>query len=208
LPVDNNNNTQEFFFVDTNGTSAGAGQRLGAAGPENLASARFITAAGTVFLVDATVAAASPPNRVRDLTSDPANNSTFGTLNIRRRFQNNTGAPITRLRFRVIDVTTFPAPSGFADLRSRTSVAVGPVTVNDAATCAPNPAPCMITINGTTLESPPLQLNGGGFNPTLSEGMISMGTPLAPAASVNVQFLLGIQQTGNFKFFIIVEALP
>src|SRR5689334_13795632 len=36
--VDTNNNATDFYFVDTNGTSAGAGQRLGAPGPENLSS--------------------------------------------------------------------------------------------------------------------------------------------------------------------------
>src|SRR6202008_2561018 len=36
--VDTNNNASDFYFVDTNGTSAGAGQRLGAPGPQNLAS--------------------------------------------------------------------------------------------------------------------------------------------------------------------------
>src|SRR5262245_28644015 len=40
LPEDTDNNAADFIFVDTNGTSAGAGQRLGAAGPENLVSAR------------------------------------------------------------------------------------------------------------------------------------------------------------------------
>ena len=40
---------------------------------------------------------------------------------VRRRFVNNTGGAVTRLRFRVLDQTTFPAPSGFADLRTRTS---------------------------------------------------------------------------------------
>src|SRR4030095_16197451 len=35
---DTNNNAADFVFVDTNGTSAGAGQRLGAPGPENLSS--------------------------------------------------------------------------------------------------------------------------------------------------------------------------
>ncbi|HZB45497.1 MAG TPA: lamin tail domain-containing protein, partial [Pyrinomonadaceae bacterium] len=34
-PKDTNNNAADFVFVDTNGTSAGAGQRLGAPGPEN-----------------------------------------------------------------------------------------------------------------------------------------------------------------------------
>ncbi|PWT94041.1 MAG: hypothetical protein C5B55_03335, partial [Blastocatellia bacterium] len=35
---DTNNNAADFIFVDTIGTSAGAGQRLGAPGPENLTS--------------------------------------------------------------------------------------------------------------------------------------------------------------------------
>src|SRR4030095_8827368 len=35
---DTNNNAADFVFVETNGTIAGAGQRLGAPGPENLSS--------------------------------------------------------------------------------------------------------------------------------------------------------------------------
>ncbi|HST50768.1 MAG TPA: hypothetical protein VLJ61_02065, partial [Pyrinomonadaceae bacterium] len=68
--------------------------------------------------------------------------------------------------------------------------------------------PCTVNVQGTTLEQPPSQLNGGGFNSTLSAGTVTLGTPLANGASINVRFLLGIQQTGNFKFFVNVEALP
>lgn len=114
LPVDTNNNATDFVFVDTNGTSVGAGQRLGAPGPENLSSPLNRNGLLTTNLLDSTIAAASPPNRVRDFTSDPGNNSSSGTLSIRRRFVNNTGANVTRLRFRIVDQTTFPAPSGFA----------------------------------------------------------------------------------------------
>jgi hypothetical protein len=151
-----------------------------------------------------------PPNRVRDLTIDPANNSTFGTLSIRRRWVNNTGANVTRLRFRVIDVTTFPAPFGIADLRPRTSGLVLVAGINDSVTCtaAGMGTPCTVTVQGTTLEQPPSQLNGGGFNSSLSAGTITLGTPLANGASINLQFLLGIQQTGTFKFYVNVEALP
>jgi hypothetical protein len=63
-------------------------------------------------------------------------------------------------------------------------------------------------VQGTTLEQPPSQPNGGGFGSTLSVGTITLGTPLANGASVNVRFLLGIQQTGSFKFYINLEALP
>src|SRR4030095_10954009 len=212
LPVDTDNNATNFIFVDTNGTSAGAGQRLGSPGPENLSGPINRNGLFAVNFLDATVAGSNPPNRVRDFTSDPANNSTFGTLSIRRRFVNNTGGNVTRLRFRVVDQTPFPAPSGFADLRTRTSGSVVVAGINDTATCAatgaPTTPPCTATVQGTTLETPPAQPNGGEFNGSYSEGTVTLGTPLANGASINLQFLLGIQQTGTFKFFINVEALP
>jgi hypothetical protein len=149
---------------------------------------------------------------VRDFTSDVPNNSTFGTLDIRKRIVNNTGGPITRLRFRVVDITSFVTPPGYADLRVRTSTLVAVSGINDAATCfASNgiaTTPCMVNVQGTTLETPPIQANGGGFNSTVSAGTVTLGTPLANGASINVRFLLGIQATGTFKFYVNVEALP
>ena len=201
---DTNNNAADFVFVDTNGTSAGAGQRLGAPGPENLSSPIERNASFAVNLLDTCVAAASPPNRVRDFTSDPPNNSTFGTLDIRRTIVNNTGGNVTRLRFRIVDLTTFPAPSGIADLRPRTSTAV--VVTVDRPPCGSGTS--NVTVQGTTLEQPPSQPNGGGFNSSLSAGVVTLATPIANGASVDVRFLLGIQQTGSFKYFINVEALP
>ena len=204
FPKDTNNNAADFVFVEVNGNSVGAGPRLGAPGPENLSGPvqRNSQMAGTN--IDPAVGSSTPPNRVRDFASDPSNNSTFGTLSIRKTITNNTGGPVTRLRFRVIDITTFPAPATFADLRPRTSGAVV------AAITGPNPA-CpsnVCAVQGTTLEQPPTQPNGGGFNSSLSAGTVTLAQPLAAGASVNVQFLLGIQQTGTFKFFINVEVLP
>ncbi len=203
-PKDTENNAADFIFVDTNGTSAGAGQRLGAPGPENLSSPIQRNASFGFDVLDPCVASASPPNRVRDFTSDPANNSTFGTLDIRKTVTNNTGGNVTRLRWRIIDITTFPAPSGIADLRPRTSTAV--VVTVDRAPCGSGTS--NVTVQGTTLETPPSQPNGSGFNGSLSSGTVTLATPLANGASLDVRFLLGIQQTGSFKFFINVEALP
>lgn len=203
-PKDTNNNAADFIFVDTNGTSAGAGQRLGAPGPENLSSPIQRNASFGIAFLDPCVGGASPPNRVRDFTSDPANNSTFGTLDLRRTITNNTGGNVTRLRFRVIDITTFPAPSGIADLRPRTSTAV--VVTVDRAPCGSGTS--NVTVQGTTLEQPPSQPNGGGFNSSMSAGTVTLATPLANGASIDVRFLLGIQQTGSFKFYFNVEALP
>ncbi len=203
-PKDTNNNAVDFIFVDTNGTSAGAGQRLGAPGPQNLSSTIQRNASFAVALLDPCVASASPPNRVRDFTSDPPNNSTFGTLDIRRTVTNNTGGNVTRLRWRIIDLTTFPAPSGVADLRPRTSTAV--VVTVDRAPCGSGTS--NVSVQGTTLEQPPSQPNGSGFNGSLSSGTVPLATPVANGASVDVRFLLGIQQTGSFKFYVNVEALP
>jgi len=208
-PKDTNNNAADFIFVDTNGTSAGAGQRLGAPGPENLSSPIQRNASFADTFLDICVGGASPPNRVRDFTSDPANTSIFGTLDIRRTVTNNTGANVTRLRFRIIDLTTFPAPSGIADLRLRTSTAV--VVTVDRPPCGSGTS--NVTVQGTTLEvrapaPTPQQPNGGGFNSSMSAGTVTLATPLANGASLDVRFLVGIQQTGSFKFYYNIEALP
>ena len=213
-PRDANDNASDFLFADTQGTLvSGLAQHLGAPGPQGLTSPvrRDNSGIGAVLL-DRTVSASQPPNRSRSFTADPANNSTFGTLTIRRRVTNTTGGGVTRLRFRIREMTTYPAPPGTADLRARTSVdemSVG--SINDAATCTAAgfaTTPCSVTIKGLTLETPPTQPNGGGINSTLSAGTVTLATPLANGASVPVSFLLGILQTGTFRFYIIVEALP
>jgi hypothetical protein len=203
--LDTNNNANDFIFVDTNGTSAGAGQRLGAPGPENSTSPTALDGTGLLGLnLDPCVNRYVAPNVVRDFTSDPANNSTFGTLDVRRTFTNNSGAPITRLRFRIVDITTFPSISSVADLRPRTSTDV--VVSVDRPPCGSgtsNP-----TVHGTTLEQPPAQPNGSGYNGSLSVGAVSAGTPLAAGASIDVRFLLGIQQTGAGRFCVAAETIP
>src|SRR4029434_1850987 len=92
-PKDTNNNSADFYFVDTNGTSADAGQRLGAPGPENLTSPIQQNNSSLVVRLDGTMAASSLPNRARDFNSDPQNNATFGTLDIRRRVVNTNPFP-------------------------------------------------------------------------------------------------------------------
>jgi hypothetical protein len=209
LPVDTNDNGKDFLFVDTGGTLTAAGQRLGAPGPENLSSPIEHNSVFPFFLLDSTVGATLPPNRARDLTPDPANNSTFGTLEVRRRIVNNTGFPVTRLRFRIVDITTFPqlVPAEFADVRSRTSASLVVSNINDKSTCNLLPTPCQITVQGTTIETPPAQPGGGAFNSSLSADTITLDEPLAVGASINVRFLLGIQNPGRFRLFVNVEAL-
>ncbi|MEQ1644850.1 MAG: hypothetical protein ABL959_15480, partial [Pyrinomonadaceae bacterium] len=203
-PQDTDDNVVDFYFVDTNGTSAGAGQRLGAPGPENLASPGILDGAANLALFDTCAGQASPPNQVRDFTSDPPNNSTFGTLDFRRTFTNTSASPITRLRFRIVEVTTFPAPSGFADLRPRNSSNL--VVTADRPPCGAGTS--NLTVNGTTLEQPPSQPNGGGFNSSWSVPAVSGGTPLAAGAAIDLRFLTGIQQTGTFQVCVVAETIP
>jgi hypothetical protein len=132
-------------------------------------------------------------------------------MSIRRRFQNNTGAPVTRLRIRVVDIsTTFIASGGVADLRLLTSGDTTDV-VSDPATCTASgfpSSPCTVTIRGTVLETPPAQPLGGGFNASATTGVITLANPLPAGASINLQLVLGVQTTGSFKFFFNIEALP
>jgi hypothetical protein len=137
------------------------------------------------------------PNRVYDPTPDPAHNSTFGTESLRRRVTNNTGAPITRLRFRIVDLTTYPPAAGASDLRARTSSSVI-VSLTGGGT---------VTAAGTTLEQPPSQPNGGGFDSSLDAATVTTTSPLADGASMDV-FLLGVQQRGSEMFAVCAEALP
>jgi hypothetical protein len=207
--ADANDNAADFIFADTAATLTPAGQRLGAPGPQNSASAVGRNSTITPLLIDSNIGAPAAPNRVRNLT--PTTNGAFGTLSIRRRFVNNTGAPLTRLRFRIVDISTIMTGTpGVADVRALTSGDVA-VMVTDAGTCVASgqvSTPCMVTVLGTTLEQPPTQANGGGWNSTLSAGTITLATPLANGASINLQFLLGVQQTGSFKFFFNIEGLP
>lgn len=205
LPRNTNNNAADFYLINSNRIDEGVGQRLGAAGPENLSSPIQRNDMPVLFL-DGTQSGVSSPNRVRDFTSDPANSSTFGTLEIRRRVVNATGLPVTRLRFRIVDISTFAAPSGIADLRARTSTDLTVSDINDAGTCF-GVTPCEVTVLGTNLEQPPTQTNGGGFNSSLSADAVTLATPLAPDDAINVRFLLGVQQTGSFKFFVNIELL-
>jgi len=78
--------------------------------------------------------------------------------------------------------------------------------INDEGTCL-GVAPCDVTVLGTTLEQPPNQSNGGGFNSSLSSDSVTLATPLAHGESINVHFLLGVQQTGSFKFYVNIELL-
>lgn len=209
FPQDSGNNDADFIFVSTTGgTFSTRVSMLGAPGPENLASP-ILRAPDTQIksmLLDPAQASSSVPNRARtQRASCPSCDNTksnAGTLEIRRTFVNNTGASVTRLRFRIVDITTLNnrVPATDADLRALNAAGSISVTVTGGGS---------VTVQNLTLEAPSDAVtNGGGMNSTLAAGTITTVNPLAPSASINVNFLLGVQVTGNFRFFVIVEALP
>jgi hypothetical protein len=219
-PQDTGNNVDDFLFGDTGATDTGASRRLSTPGPENLSGpiTGILDPGLVITRLDSTVAEDSGPNRARNTTPGNLQNSTFGTLTFRRRITNNVGQPITRLRFRIVDITTLPsigsgcnvepAPANCAaDLRTL-SATNSTVSVNDPTVCAPALTPCSVFVQGTTLEGPPVQPFGGGFNSSWSVDSISAVTPLGVGASLNLQFVTGLQQTGVDRLFVLVEALP
>jgi hypothetical protein len=203
IPQDTGDNAADFDFIATNGgTYGGVVAILGAPGPENVGSPIQRNAAIKATLIDPAVSSAAAPNRVRDTTA-VGPNATLGTLIIRRQFTNNTGTPVTRLRFRVADVTTLNSPGyvpggSQADLRALSSGNIT-VTLSNGT---------QVLVQGTTVETPPTQPSGGGLNSSVAAGVITVSQPLVVGANVKVQFVLGVQQGGSFRFTVNVEGLP
>jgi len=165
----------------------------GAAGPQNLNSPIARTTVPAT-LVAPCAAATAAPNRVR------TGSGNSGTLEFRRTFTNNTGAAITRLRFRVIDITTSPSPNP-----ATTAI----LSIADSVSSTPPTCPGgTVSLVGLTIEQPPTQSVGGGLNSTLTTNTVTLAAPLANGASINVNFMTNVILSGSFKFFINVEALP
>jgi hypothetical protein len=196
-PRDTNNNATDFLLV---GTAVNIQvTRLGAPGPQNRLSPVINNTTIGHSPLDPAVGAASPPNRERRPNVEP--NADLGVLLFRRTFTNNTGAPVSRLRFRVIDLTGPGTPAAecgggpCADVRALTSQD-GEAGVGGQ----------VVTVRGVRLEQPPEQPAGGGLNSSLSADFITLATPLAAGASVNIVFKLGVMRTGNFRFYLNIEA--
>ena len=200
LPQDTNNNASDFWLVSTTAANFnGAQSTLGAPAPENLASPVQRNATIKASQIDSCAGAGTCQNRLR--VGTPVANGAYGTLKIRRKFTNLTGGMVTRLRFRVVDMTTLNSPgyapgNGQADLRVVPSDAANFNVTLSTGESTP--------VSGTQAETPPVQPNGGGLNSGVS---LIMPVQIAPNASVNVEFNLGVMQNGFFRFLVNVEAV-
>jgi predicted extracellular nuclease len=201
LPQDTNDNAADFALVSTRRLTGGFvsstnSDVLGAPGPEGLSSPVNRNSTIVASLIDPLVSRTASPNFVRNGSGNS------GTLTIRRKFTNTTGANVNQLRFRIIDITTFNTPVANppqqqADFRviSSSDASVG-TTMGQ------------VNVKGTTLDQTPPQPSNGGLNSTLSVGSLSVATPLHPGESINVQFLMNVAQSGTFRFFVNVEGMP
>lgn len=207
-PQDTNNNAADFVLVSTTGaTLSGVSSTLGAPGPERGPTMTAYTTTSAPIQhnaqfpgapIDPLQPSSVAPNRVRDFT--PVTNGANGTLKIRLRLTNMTGLAVIALRYRIIGITTLtgdPLPPGQADLRVLNSP-TQTITLTDTTT---------VTAQALTLQTPAAQASGGGLNSSLAEGIITTTAPLANGASTVVEFNLGVQTPGTFRFYVNVEAL-
>lgn len=208
IPQDTGNNANDFILVDTTGgTLDGVSATLGAPGPERGPTMTAYTTTSAPIshnaelpatIIDSLQPSSAAPNRVRDLT--PVTNGANGTLKIRRRFTNNTGLPVVALRYRIADISTLtgaPLSPGIADLRVLDSP-TQTITLTDTTS---------VTGQALTVQTPAAQASGGGVNTSLWEGVITTTAPLANGGSTVVEFNLGVQTAGLFRFWVNAEAL-
>jgi hypothetical protein len=200
---DSDDNATDFILVSTIGTVGGVNCTLGSPGPQGLTSPR-INDNIVPALLDPTAALTLAPNRERNGSGNS------GTLAFRRTFTNNTGANVTRLRFRIIDITTLNSPP----------LVVPPQAIlkgKDSADQTINTGIGSILVRGVTLESPSAAGNGG-LNSSFAAGTITPANPLLPTDNpatpnvfenqISVTFLMDVVQNGRFRFFVNIEELP
>jgi hypothetical protein len=124
-------------------------------------------------------------------------NGSLGTLSLRRRFTNNTGQTLSKLRFRVADVSTWNSRLIFGNQAE--------MRVLDATLAGLSGTGLL----ATKVETPPQQFSGGGINTGMVvNGSLTLAQPLAPGQSVDVEFLLGVMKGGSYQFVLTIEAAP
>jgi autotransporter-associated beta strand protein len=184
-PADTGDNRADFTLVATdpdlidNGAAA-----LGAPGPENRTG--LVSRNGGFFVT-------VPPGVASSVRRNTAvTNGALGTLSLRRRFTNNTGQALSKLRFRVADLSTRNGRQVFG---SQAELRVLDATLEGLS-----------GLKATRLETAPAQPDGGGINAgLLIDGALTLSAPLASGQSVDVEFLLGVMRGGTYQFILVVE---
>ena len=198
VPQDTDNNSADFVAISTSAASlGGVSSVLGAPGPESSLSPLDRTSQMAYGVLDPGVASTAAPNRVRNTT--PVPNGALGTLVTRSRVTNNTGFPITRLRWRLIDFTTTNSPVVVTPPQAVLTMLDSTdsnITLSNGST---------VSVKGTKVEQPPNQPNAGGLNSTHAPGGISLTTPLQPGQTLYYEIKFGVHANGGFRYNATLE---
>jgi hypothetical protein len=203
IPLDTGDNASDFMLVSTNALYInGVMSALGSPGPEGMASPSNMNNYLLATLLDPNVAVNLPPNRVRDYADVGPNNS-LGTMLLRRTNYNFGTKTITKLRFRVTEVTTMHSPlyttAAQADVRLLDSVGLlVPTSLGN------------VNVKGATVDTPANGM-GSGYNASV----VTLIDPLVPCngntstlgCSVSIQFKLGVEVSGYFRFYTNVDGI-
>jgi hypothetical protein len=187
-PADTGDNRADFTLVATNPSLIANGiATLGAPGPENHTG---LVSRNSGFTVGV------PPGVASSLrASSPAvTNGDLGTLSLRRRFTNNTGQSLAKLRFRVTEVPTLNSRLVYG---SQAEMRVLDAQLTGLSGTG---------LKATSVEDVPSHPLGGGVNTGLVvNGSLTLSQALQNGQSVDVEFLLGVMKGGSYQFILVVE---
>jgi hypothetical protein len=190
-PADTGDNRADFTLVATNPSQITNGvATLGAPGPENRTG---LVSRNSGFAVGV------PPGVASSLrtTSPAVTNGDLGTLSLRRRFTNNTGQSLAKLRFRVTEIPTL---NGRLVYGSQAEMRVLDAQLAGLSGTG---------LKATTVEAALSHPLGGGMNTGLVvNGSLTLSQALQNGQSMDVEFLLGVMKGGSYQFILVVEGAP
>jgi hypothetical protein len=185
--TDSDNNHTDFELVGVNGQELlnGLDPIMGAPGPQGRNDPIENFGAG-FFRIDTTKTTAQAPNRV----------TSGGFMYLNRELKNNTGATLTELKIRWIDVTTRNSP-GSGNTSQAILKPVSAAASSIVATASGNK-----TVIGAQLEPVAGETEGGqnsSMTVALPGGTLPPCSTSPSACSVNVQIKLAIERSGTFR---------
>ena len=108
-----------------------------------------------------------------------------------------TGATITRLRFRAVDFTTVGTPNVVGGVQQAV------LSLTNSTDFSITTSLGDLTVKGTTLEEPPTQTAGGGYNSSVVVELPTEGIP--DGGFVDTQFTFNVMRAGRYRIFVNVE---
>ena len=159
------------------------------------------------IVVHATSTLSGKLPRLRNTTATSANQR-YGTLTLRYELTNETEQTIKRFSLAIVGITAGGGPQGTADLRLLTPPSVKRLAARgkEAVTLPPAKAGALNTALNTggakplpilygILDEPPTQKEGGGLNSSIT---FEAPQGIAPGKTVELRFLLGVEEKGRY----------